>query len=145
MSRPHRVLLVAPNAKLAETLSGWLESAGYDLTLAAEFEGARRHLSAGPDVLITALKLGQYNGLHLALRAHGAGIPAVVVGPVDPVLARDAGQLGAVYLSSSVRRGELVDLVARLCATRPGAEVQEARSRVRSTALILAFPSALPV
>jgi len=50
------------------------------------------------------VRLGEYNGLHLALRGQSHGVPAIVIGEPDPVLERDAQKLGAVY----VRQAELV-------------------------------------
>src|SRR4051812_30201782 len=110
MSR-HQILLVAPQPKLADTLHNWLGAAGHELIEVSNFATAKASLSDHPDMVITSLKLGDYNGLHLALRAQAEHIPAIVVGPADPVLERDATALGATYLSSTLRRGRLMDLV----------------------------------
>jgi DNA-binding response OmpR family regulator len=115
MSR-HQILLVAPQPKLAGTLHDWLGAAGHDLIEVSSFAKAKASLSQHPDMVITSLKLGDYNGLHLALRAQADHIPAIVVGPADPVLERDATALGATYLSSTLRRGRLIDLVEELLA-----------------------------
>jgi hypothetical protein len=53
-----------------------LLEAGLDIEVSAltDFEAAKRQLSAqAPDVLVTALRLGAYNGLHLILRARTRG------------------------------------------------------------------------
>jgi DNA-binding NtrC family response regulator len=115
MSR-HQILLVAPQPKLADTLHTWLGAAGHDLIEVSSFARAKASLSDHPDMVITSLKLGDYNGLHLALRAQAEHIPAIVVGPADPVLERDATALGATYISSTLRRGRLIDLVEELLA-----------------------------
>ena len=112
MSR--QILLVAPQPKLADALHTWLGAAGHDLIEVSTFANAKASLSRHPDMVITSLKLGDYNGLHLALRAQADNIPAIVVGPADPVLERDATALGATYLSSTLRRGRLIDLVEEL-------------------------------
>jgi DNA-binding NtrC family response regulator len=117
MSR-HQILLVAPQPKLADTLHTWLDAAGHDLIEVSSFAKAKASLSDHPAMVITSLKLGDYNGLHLALRAQAEQIPAIVVGPADPVLERDATALGATYLSSTLRRGKLIDLVEELLAPK---------------------------
>jgi hypothetical protein len=65
--------------------------------------------------VVTQLRLHEYNGLHLALRARQAGIPAVVVGDADSVLERDAEQLGATFVTrEEFRREPFVALLQNL-------------------------------
>jgi hypothetical protein len=71
-----------------------------------------------PDLLITELKLGEHNGLHLALRARAKSVPAVVIGEPDPVLERDAFQLGAMFLhAAELGRDEFLSLVEKPIAS----------------------------
>ena len=99
---PH-VLIVSPSPALAEDLIEWVVPAGYRPSVPTTFESANRQLRTNPQIVITQLRLREYNGLHLAIRAREAGIPALVVGEADAVLERDAEQLGATF----VKRDEL--------------------------------------
>ncbi len=56
-----------------------------------------------PELLITGVRLGPYNGLHLLLRVRALypNTAAIVIGPADPMLASDARALGAeAYLTT---------------------------------------------
>ncbi len=98
-----QLLIVSPSPALAENLIKWVVPAGYRPSVATTFEAANRQLRTNPQIVITQVRLHEYNGLHLALRAREAGIPAVVVGDADTVLERDAERLGATF----VKRDEL--------------------------------------
>ena len=95
-----RVLIVADTPALTEDLLGWLVPGGYQSTVATTFASAMIQLRTRPDLVISQLRLGAYNGLHVALRARGGGIPAVVIGQPDIVLEREARQLGATFVKS---------------------------------------------
>jgi CheY-like chemotaxis protein len=112
MSRRHHVVIVAQNPALATTLLSWLGTAGYELAIVTTFTAAKALLETKPALVISELKLGEYNGLHLALKARAVGIPAIIVGPQDSVLQRDAGDLGATYLNTVLRRSQVLELVA---------------------------------
>lgn len=98
MTQGHNILVVAHTTALASTLVSWLGQLDHELVLVNSFAGGKRELTGKPDLLITEIKLGEYNGLHLALRGQSAGIPVIVLGPVDAVFAHEAEQLGATYL-----------------------------------------------
>ena len=112
MSRRHHVVIVAPNPALATAMLSWLGSAGYELAIVTTFAAAKALLETKPALVISELKLGEYNGLHLALKGRALGIPAIIVGPQDVVLQRDAEELGATYLTSVLRRSQVLELVA---------------------------------
>ena len=98
MTRSPNVLLVAPTPRIAATVSIGLVEAGMRVTLVTSFQAARQALESSPDLLISELRLGEYNGLHLALRAHSRGIRAIVLGTNDRVTQHEAQTLGADYL-----------------------------------------------
>ena len=100
-SRP-RVLLVAPTLALARNLFVWLTEGGYDVTLATSFAVAKAQLPTMPHLVVSEVRLGEYNGLHLASRARACGIPSVVVGEPERVLERDARQMGIAYIHPDV-------------------------------------------
>lgn len=94
---PH-VLLVAPTTRIASTVSAGLLAAGLRVTLVTSFKAARKALESCPDLLISEVRLGEYNGLHLALRAQIRGIRAIVIGVIDLITQQDAATFGAAYL-----------------------------------------------
>jgi CheY-like chemotaxis protein len=95
-----RVLIVANTPALTEDLLGWLVPEGYRSTVATSFASAIIQLRTHPNLVISQLRLGADNGLHVALRARGEGIPAVVIGEPDTFLEDEARQLGATFLTS---------------------------------------------
>ena len=119
MPRRHHVVIVAQNPALATALLSWLGSAGYELAIVTTFAAAKALLETRPALVISELKLGEYNGLHLALKARAVGIPAIIVGPQDPVLQKDADDLGATYLTSVLRRSHVLELVAERVGDSP--------------------------
>ena len=110
MGLKHGVVVVSQGQDVRSTLASWFETAGYDVELASSFAEAKSLLGMSPDMVVSELKLGEYNGLHLAAHAQSLGIPAIVIGPRDIGLERDAEQLGALYLSS-VRQQDLLAVV----------------------------------
>jgi len=119
MPRRHHVVIVAQNPALATALLSWLGSAGYELAIVTTFAAAKALLETRPALVISELKLGEYNGLHLALKARAVGIPAIIVGPQDAVLQKDADDLGATYLTSVLRRSHVLELVAERVGDSP--------------------------
>jgi DNA-binding response OmpR family regulator len=114
MEQRRQILVVARNPRLADRLVAWLGDSGHAMTLVTAFSEAKARLKSLPDLIISELKLGEYNGLHLALRADAAGVPSIIIGPPDAVLERDAASItSAVYLQASVSRPELLEAVSR--------------------------------
>jgi len=119
-----RILVVSETITLANNLLLWLREAGYDLEIVTTFTAGKAHLRTAPDVLITELKLREYNGLHLALRARRNGIPAAVIGAPDAGFEEEAQQFGARYVvGDCVERGDILLLVERLLSTETVREV----------------------
>jgi DNA-binding response OmpR family regulator len=98
MTHTPDVLLVAPNPEVAAGIRQRLLDAGMRVTMVETFVEGREQLQALPDLLISEVRLGDYNGLHLALRARSSGIPAIVLGKEDAVTEREAEKLGAMYV-----------------------------------------------
>jgi len=106
-----RVLVVSPNSESRNRMELWLRRAGYETESFSTFEAARPRLTVTtPDVLVSDVQLGEYNGLHLAIigRDRRPALVAIVIGPSDAVLAREAEQHGAVYLNEPVTESSLV-------------------------------------
>jgi DNA-binding response OmpR family regulator len=99
-----------------------LADAGYVVRRATSFDEARRQLvRVKPDVLITAVRLDGYNGLHLVIRSRETlpDLVAIVTHPVpDVVLQADAAAYNAVWLVQPIDARPLLDLLARMLAAR---------------------------
>ena len=119
MKRPI-ILVVAQSPDLVDTLLPILDPGANDVIVVDSFTGGKQHLMLQPHLLITELRLGEYNGLHLALRAQAYEVPAIVIGDADPVLQRDAASFGASYLTLDEAVAERVQtLLQRTVRLRP--------------------------
>ncbi len=120
----HHLLVVSTDASVLSGRSSALTAAGYVVSACAGFPEARQSLAAGtsPDVLITDVRLGPYNGLHLVAiaRVEHPRTLAIVIGQGDQVLEAEARGLAARYLVGPVSGSDLVSAVAdALMAPRP--------------------------
>jgi DNA-binding response OmpR family regulator len=89
-----------------------LESAGYRTLVATTFQQGKRALATeAPDLLIADQRLGAFNGLQLLITSP-TRIPTIIVtGFPDSVLARDARNLGAAYLTKPFSSSALLTLI----------------------------------
>ena len=117
---PFRLLVVNTDPDSRAAMDRMLSTAGNMVTAVAEFDQAEERLVyAPPDLLITAVKLGSYNGIHLVLRAqadHPHTQAIVVHTEDDPVLAEEATSAGARYVTLPVDETRFVGLVNELLA-----------------------------
>jgi DNA-binding NtrC family response regulator len=95
-----------------------VSSLGFDVTVADTFKDAKAALSSTPhpSLLITGVRLGEYNGLHLVLRGTSMSprLAAIVTSDTDdPVLRTEAERLGATFIAMPVSREELAAAIAR--------------------------------
>jgi PleD family two-component response regulator len=95
---PRRVLLVEPHARSRKLFSSMLAGVA-DVDTCHDFLSARRTVCVTPyDVLVTQVRLGLYNGLHLAYLARPHVQRRVVYAPsIDLIVAREAQLAGAFY------------------------------------------------
>lgn len=114
MSLSPRVLLVAPTDSVTRTLAPSLRSAGFEPDVVSDFASAKEVLGTHPEVLITELKLGAFNGLHLAIRAGAQGTPTIIIGEPDPVLEAEANRQRARYLTSLTDHEQIIGIVREL-------------------------------
>lgn len=108
-------LLVDDNPAILSGLSGLMESAGLHVVGFGDFQSAHDYLQGHiPDVLVTDVRLGAYNGLHLVVLARKLA-PALRVivysAHDDPELRREAESFGAVYLEKDRLLTELLPQV----------------------------------
>lgn len=115
MSR--HVLLVDPQAQL-EWIRGLQDTISdlAQLSVADNFLAAQKLVQAAPppDVVVTNVRLGPYNGIHLVLLAAPKGVRCVVYAEDhDVVLARQAQEAGAFYVRLANLREAIRDLLIR--------------------------------
>jgi DNA-binding NtrC family response regulator len=113
------ILIVTRDAWRERALPVWLSAAGYEVALVGTFAAAKAQLKASPDLIITDVKLGAYNGLHLAVRAHSVGIPVIAMGADDSVLEREAVALNARWLGAAPAREAILAAVEDAIAAHP--------------------------
>ena len=108
------VLVVDDDVETLAIVEFWLKDTGYDVVTCSRFDAARNYLAAhSPDALVTDIRLGEFNGLQLALRACEPGRRTAVVvmsGYDDVVSRRDAETVGRFVLKPFDRE----ELLARL-------------------------------
>ena len=99
------------------TLSGWVEllrAAGYLVTGVSSYEEGRQELATMPDLLITDVRLGVYNGLQLLMRGRMVNprLQAIVItGYADQIVRREAVYLQAEHLEKPVDADRLLQVV----------------------------------
>jgi DNA-binding response OmpR family regulator len=107
------LVIVDDDVALLEVLSRYLAAAGFRVVSSSGFEDAKLHISCTrPDIVITDVRLGAFNGLQLALLARHVRPDAQVVvfsGFDDPVLKEEARRIGAAYLLKPLTGRDLVD------------------------------------
>jgi len=116
------ILVVEDNEATRSSLVELLTKAGHTVQSAATFAEASRALKAAPpSLLITDVRLGEYNGLQL-LATSLRPIPAIVVtGFDDPVIRAEAHRLGADFVVKPLSGKDFLTLVARKLAAVSGA------------------------
>jgi DNA-binding response OmpR family regulator len=110
------VLIVTTNALALAAYERAFIEAGCATAVASSFEEARHWVDACvPDVLVAALRLGEFNGLHLAVVVRMAKDDAttVVLGDRDTDAEADVVATGSHFLRRP-SAAELVGLVFRL-------------------------------
>jgi DNA-binding response OmpR family regulator len=116
----YRILLVDPDSRSSAAIERSLSGAGYVVVSVREFEDATWQLAVDrPDLLVTAVRLGAFNGLHLVLRCRGdyPDLPVIVTGEEeDPLLGAEVSRYGARFVPRSLEPARLLRLVSELLA-----------------------------
>lgn len=109
------VLVVGTDATNVDSTARLLRSDGHTVVVATSFEKARSLLASNqPDLLVTDIQLGAYNGLQLVWQRHfeQPGRASIVISPYpDPVLEAEARRLGCPYLVRPFHDHELMTAV----------------------------------
>jgi two-component system phosphate regulon response regulator OmpR len=115
-----QILVVDDDPAVLRVVQRWLMAAGYDVTACERFESAKEYLAGHtPDILLTDVRLGAFNGLQLVIHAkeRGSNMTVVVMSAFDdPALRREADHCGAAYLTKPFTHEEML---AALTADTP--------------------------
>jgi len=110
-------LIVEPVLADAVAVASTLTARRFQVTIASTFANAKERLTVRPpEVLVADIRLGEYNGLQLVLRAKSQrpGTAAIVTSEVhDPVLQADAEALGATFVLKPIVDEELAAAIFR--------------------------------
>jgi DNA-binding response OmpR family regulator len=110
-------LVVEPDLSDLRLVLSAFDRLGFDIDVAHTFKEARAVLEqAPPTLLVTALKLQDYNGLHLVLRARATWprLAALITSHVeDTVLQQEASRLRATFVVLPTTGEELAAAVLR--------------------------------
>lgn len=113
-----QVLVVDDDAHVREAVARWLGRAGYTVTSAEGFAEAMGVLStASPHALVIDVRLRDFNGFQLALRARQQNPQARIVmisGWDDPVLRREAEACRASYMCKPFSADALLEALVEL-------------------------------
>jgi DNA-binding NtrC family response regulator len=111
-----RILIVDDDTLLLEALERGLQFHGLEVVAQGTFESARRALrSESFDALLTDVRLGAFNGLHLAVEARNMHPDMRIIvfsGFDDPVLRSEAERIGALYMVKPVTAQQLTSYLA---------------------------------
>jgi DNA-binding NtrC family response regulator len=105
------ILIVDHDRESLDGLLAVTAEAGYRVTGVQSFEEGRQALDASPDVLVTDVRLGAYNGLQLIIRGRALNprLRAIVVtAHPDMVVRREAEQLHAIYMVKPINPERLL-------------------------------------
>ena len=96
---PRPALIVDPHQHFATYLANVAVCEGLPAIVADSFAEARANLDAELGVLVTSLKLGEYNGIHLVhlARQYNPGVVCIVFGEDDHRLGFEVQRAGAFY------------------------------------------------
>jgi DNA-binding NtrC family response regulator len=126
-------LVVEPEQAERVFLASTLTAAGLIVTASDDYANGRAALvRRPPSVLITEIRLGTHNGLHLALFGRWLRpqmIQVVTSSYSDPVLKRDAEEMGAVFVQKPFTPGGLLALLRDIGASQLRRHDDEHRER----------------
>lgn len=109
------VLLVDDDPAVLRMITSWLTFAGHQVIPCTTFESAKRALATEtPDLLVTDVRLGAFNGLQLVVLAkvdHPQMRAIVLTGYDDPVLREEAAATGAAFLVKPIEAQQLLESV----------------------------------
>jgi DNA-binding NtrC family response regulator len=110
-----RILIADDDPSVLRLLEKWLAGEGHETRSFIAFEAARRELEHWhPDVLVTDVRLVDFNGLQLVLEAKSRNpsvVAIVITGFDDPVLRSECVAAGARFLVKPLKAAEFLEAV----------------------------------
>jgi DNA-binding NtrC family response regulator len=112
-----RALIVGHRLREAFAIATLLENCGLEPTVAESFMRAKSRMNRRPPaLLITELRLGEFNGLHLVL--HGKALRPTMTALVlsdtpDVVLQAEAEVMGATFAVQPLSKRDLLAILSR--------------------------------
>jgi DNA-binding NtrC family response regulator len=134
-NRRAAAVIVDHDPAVVSRLAPLVTGAGYETIVCTRFEAARTLLHSGRTIsaLISNLRLGEFNGIHLVYLAKlgAADTRALIYASAhDPLLAREAQRAGAFYQRQAFL---MFALVSFLNATLPAADRRDVSGVDRRT------------
>jgi len=115
-----QVLVVDDDRAVLGLVEHWLAAAGFSVVTRDRFETAKEYLSANtPDVLLTDVRLGAFNGLQLVILAKELGpqtTTVVMSAYDDPALRKEAQACGAAYITKPFTLEQVLAAVTNTAA-----------------------------
>ena len=121
MEPPATAVVVEPSVAETLFLVSSLSDLGFQVAVSDNFRDARAQLMSAPDLLVTELRLGEYNGLHLVFRAKSvrSDVAAIIRTQIaDPLLQLEAERMGATFVLKTTSPAEFRAAVARTLMRR---------------------------
>src|SRR4051795_12150 len=134
----YRILLVDPCAATTAAAEHALVGAGYRAAAVTTFDQAVRQVALDrPDVLISAIRLAAFNGLHLLIRirAEHGDLPVIVTGHMSD-FTTDAARFGARFVRTPIEGEQLLQHVGELLDGRPPLDPKGVRCWPRRPAVL---------
>jgi CheY-like chemotaxis protein len=120
---PLLILLVDADRTSLRRTEELLTEGGYLVASTASFSQAKRLLgSVSPDLLVSAIRLEAYNGLHLAARSRidHPNLPVILTHPnEDPLLEAETRRLGAEFVVAPAENPQFLHSVRQILANQP--------------------------
>ena len=120
MQRPATVVLVEDERSVRDVLGRWLAESGWIVVVCATFHEAKAYLAVNtPDLLVTDIRLDDYNGLQLVVQMEEKQARAsclVITAHDDPVLRKEAERRHARYMVKPFGRTDFLAEIEHLAA-----------------------------
>jgi ActR/RegA family two-component response regulator len=121
------VLIVDTDIKVLHNFAQVLRAAGYLVFEASSYEeGKRLWREIIPEVLVVDVRLGQFNGLQLLMRARSdrPDLKCIITCPfADPVLEAETHRFGGIFLIKPIAPQQIVNAIGN--ASRPNPVVPD--------------------
>src|SRR5215510_13772520 len=115
-------LVVEPSLAEALSLHSALSELGFQVSVSDNFNDAKARLGASISLLVTELRLNEYNGLHLVFRAKSVRreMAAIIRTQIsDPLLQLEAERMGATFVLKTAGAAEFRAAVCRTIFRSP--------------------------